>query len=245
MPWAASPPITFCQEKVTTSSLSHSRFWAKAAEVASQITMPVRSLEMKSALGTRTPEVVPFQANTRSASGSIRPRSGSSPNGETSASAWGRRSCSTMSVTQSLEKLSQAATWTGLGPSIDHMAISTAPVSEAGTMPIRKSSGTSSTSRVAVDGFLQARLDGGARWLRPTRAPLRFSRDHPGRLAHGPDEKLGRAGRMAGFGVVFMMSPILTDEQRPVGRAWPAAGDTRIVAECEENFDQHRSAPES
>ena len=37
MPWAASPPSTFCQEKVTTSSLSKANSWAKAAEVASQI----------------------------------------------------------------------------------------------------------------------------------------------------------------------------------------------------------------
>jgi hypothetical protein len=28
---------------------------------------------------------------------------------------------------------------------------------------------------------------------------------------------------MAGLAVVISMSPILTDEQRPVGRAWPAA----------------------
>ena len=43
-------------------------------------------------------------------------------------------------------------------------------------------------------------------------------------MAHGPDENSGRAGRMAGFaGVVIAMSPILADEQRPVGRAWPAA----------------------
>jgi hypothetical protein len=28
---------------------------------------------------------------------------------------------------------------------------------------------------------------------------------------------------MAGLAVVIAMSPILTDEQRPVGRAWPGA----------------------
>ena len=52
-------------------------------------------------------------------------------------SAAGSLSCFTTSVTQSLPKLSKAMTWTGRGPSIDHRAISTAPVSEAGTMPIR------------------------------------------------------------------------------------------------------------
>ena len=41
------------------------------------------------------------------------------------------------SVTQSLPKLSKASICTGRAPSIDHMAASTAPVSEAGMMPIR------------------------------------------------------------------------------------------------------------
>ena len=40
MPCAASPPSTFCQEKVTTSSLAQSSSCAKAAEVASQMVRP-------------------------------------------------------------------------------------------------------------------------------------------------------------------------------------------------------------
>ncbi len=79
MPWAASPPITFCQEKVTTSSLDQSTSMANTAEVASQMVMPSRSAAMKSALGTRTPEVVPFQVNTTSASLRTFFRSGSWP----------------------------------------------------------------------------------------------------------------------------------------------------------------------
>jgi hypothetical protein len=43
----------------------------------------------------------------------------------------------TTSVTQPAPKLSQASMSTPRAPSIDHMAISTAPVSDAGTMPIR------------------------------------------------------------------------------------------------------------
>ena len=66
MPCAPSPPSTFCQEKVTTSSFWKSSFWAKAAEVASQIVRPCRSAGMKPASGTRTPEVVPFQVKTTS-----------------------------------------------------------------------------------------------------------------------------------------------------------------------------------
>src|ERR1700743_1046734 len=41
-------------------------------------------------------------------------------------------------------------------------------------------------------------LPGLERWERPTSAPLRASGVQPGRLAQGPDEKKGRAGRTAG-----------------------------------------------
>ncbi len=79
MPWAASPPITFCQEKVTTSSLSQGSGMAKAAEVASQMVRPPRSAGMKSPEGTRTPAAVPFQVKTRSPEKSMEARSGSAP----------------------------------------------------------------------------------------------------------------------------------------------------------------------
>ncbi len=79
MPCAASPPSAFCQEKVTTSSLGQSSFCANAAEVASQMVRPSRSALIQSALGTRTPEVVPFQVKTMSEAGSTLPRSGISP----------------------------------------------------------------------------------------------------------------------------------------------------------------------
>jgi hypothetical protein len=46
-------------------------------------------------------------------------------------------SCLTTSPTQVSPKLSQATMSTGRAPSIDQSAISTAPVSEAGTMPMR------------------------------------------------------------------------------------------------------------
>ena len=51
MPCAASPPSAFCQEKVTTSSLSKARSWAKAAEVASQMVRPSRSAGIQSPFG--------------------------------------------------------------------------------------------------------------------------------------------------------------------------------------------------
>ena len=51
MPCAASPPSTFCQEKVVTSSLSQGRSCAKAAEVASQSVRPPRSAGITSPEG--------------------------------------------------------------------------------------------------------------------------------------------------------------------------------------------------
>src|SRR5271154_440009 len=79
---------------------------------------------------------------------------------------------------------------------------------------------------------------------RPNTADLRFSADHPGRLAQGPDENSARAGRMAGLAGVFIaMSPILADEQRPVGRAWPAAQKLWFARQCKrENLTGGRGA---
>ena len=79
MPCCASPPSTFCQEKVAASSFVQSISCAKTAEVASQMVRPLRSAAIQSPFGTRTPEVVPFQANTTSRLKSTCARSGSSP----------------------------------------------------------------------------------------------------------------------------------------------------------------------
>ena len=137
MPWAASPPSAFCQENVTTSSFCQSSSCAKAAEVASQMASPVRSAAIQSALGTRTPEVVPFQVNTMSCAGSMAERSGNSPYGARRTVASLSLSSLTTSLTQPSPKDSQASMVTGRGPSSDQSAISTAPVSEAGTIPMR------------------------------------------------------------------------------------------------------------
>ena len=51
MPWPPSPPMTFCQEKVVTSSLSHGRSCANAADVASQSVRPARSAGIADAVG--------------------------------------------------------------------------------------------------------------------------------------------------------------------------------------------------
>ena len=137
MPCAASPPSAFCQEKVTTSSFDQSSFCAKAAEVASQIVRPWRSALIQSALGTRAPEVVPFQVNTTSEFESTLARSGNWPYGAFITVTSLSLSSFWTSLTQPSPKDSQASMVTGREPSSDHSAISTAPVSEAGTMPMR------------------------------------------------------------------------------------------------------------
>src|SRR5437868_13497091 len=136
MPCAASPPSAFCHEKVTTSSLGQSSLCANAAEVASQIVRPSRSDLIHSALGTRTPEVVPFQVNTMSEAELALLRSGSSPYPACSLVTSLSFNSLTISLTQPSPKDSQAIVVTGRAPSSDHNAISTAPVSDAGTMPI-------------------------------------------------------------------------------------------------------------
>jgi hypothetical protein len=79
MPCCASPPSTFCQDQVTTSSLGQGSGIAKAAEVASHKVRPARSSRIQPPSGTRTPDVVPFQQNTVSRAGSTALRSGNSP----------------------------------------------------------------------------------------------------------------------------------------------------------------------
>ena len=70
MPCCASPPSTFCQDQVTTSSLCQGSAIAKAAEVASHKVRPARSSAIQPPSDTRTPEVVPFQVKTVSCAGS-------------------------------------------------------------------------------------------------------------------------------------------------------------------------------
>ena len=82
MPCAASPPSTFCQLQVTTSSLREvdrpSRTpprWRRTARARRA------RAESSRAFGTRTPDVVPFQVKITSRSKSTAARSGSEPYG--------------------------------------------------------------------------------------------------------------------------------------------------------------------
>ena len=85
------------------------------------------------------------------------------------------------------------------GPSSDHMAISKAPVSEPGTMPMRQSSGMPRSARERSSNSPICASGRCARCDLPSIAPARTSTDHPGRLVQGPEEKSGLPGRTAGF----------------------------------------------
>src|ERR1044072_6620972 len=56
---------------------------------------------------------------------------------------------------------------------------------------------------------------------RPRTASVRFWRFQPGRLAHGPDEKCGVAGRTPGLVVAIS---ILPDRRPSLGRGVPLVG---------------------
>src|ERR1700761_6062383 len=73
---------------------------------------------------------------------------------------------------------------------------------------------------------LRRALPGLERWERPTSAPCRFSSFQPGRLAQGPEENSGRAGRMAGLaGVVMDCLPSLQMSSAP----WGGRGPGRLI----------------
>src|SRR4029077_3463551 len=104
----------------------------------------------------------------------------------------------------------------------DHRAISTAPVSDAGTIAILNSAGTPSIERVRSIASLSLAFPGLERCERPSNAPSSALRLQPGRFLVGPDENRASAGRMPGGGVhVISSTPILTDERPPLGADGP------------------------
>ena len=200
MPCAASPPSTFCQEKVTTSSLAQSRSWAKQALVASQIV---------SALAVGGDEVAVRHAHARGGAvpGEHQVGVAGAPWSGPAAGRRARRaprpssfSCLTTSVTQSLPKLSKASSCTGRGPEhrpqrhLDGAGVGAGhDADQVVGRDLQHLAGL-------VDGVLAGapcRAWSGASGRGPRLC--RFSGVHPGRLAQGPDENSGRAGRMAGL----------------------------------------------
>src|SRR6202023_3467018 len=150
--------------------------------------------------------------------------------------------CSMASVTHSSTKLSQANTSIGFAPSIDHIAISTAPVSDAGTIAILKSAGTPNSVRVRSIASLSLAFPGLERCERPTNAPSRAWRLQPGRFLVGPDENRGSVGRTSGGGMrVIKCTPILTDERPPLGADGPLRRIS-ILADLSIDF-RHRPLP--
>src|SRR5262249_30481494 len=66
---------------------------------------------------------------------------------------------------------------------------------------------------------------GAERCDRPTSAPDKACGDQPGRLAHGPDEKHGLAGRRVGF-----MTPSLPHKIRPRATGVACGGEPYVRA---------------
>ncbi len=116
MPCAASPPSTFCQDQVTTSSLSQAASMAKAARGGVGDHQPARGRRGSSRRRARARRRWCRSRRTpRRATKSTCARSGSWPYGASSTRASGSFSCLTTSVAQSSEKLSKASTSTGAG----------------------------------------------------------------------------------------------------------------------------------
>ena len=113
----------------------------------------------------------------------------------------------------------------GRCPRSDHNANSTAPVSEAGTIPILNSPGTPKISRVASIASTILDFGPSARCERPSAAAERLSRCQPGGLEHGPDEKQGLPGRLDGLMNFAMVSfQICASRWGEVARRRPLLG---------------------
>ena len=86
-------------------------------------------------------------------------------------------------------------------------------------MPSRQSAGMPRIARERSITSASRAFGSLARWLRPSSAPDSASSVKPGRLAQGPEEKLGLAGRMSGFGGDRHVRLSLSEEKRPGGGA--------------------------
>ncbi len=129
-----------------------------------------------------------------------------------------------LSVTHSSPKLSQAKMSTGRTPSIDHSTISMAPVSDAGTIAMRKSAGTRSSARERSMASFSFALAGLERCERPTSAPSSACRLQPGRFLVGPGRKRASTGRTPGMAIeVFKLYSHPYRWASAAGSGWPAA----------------------
>ena len=200
MPCAPSPPSTFCQEKVTTSSFAKSRRCAKAAEVASQIVRPA-------AVGRNEIGIRNAHAGGRAV-----------PGEDHVAVEIDRREIGQPAVVRfddagigELELLDDIGDPAGAealpGDHVDAARAEQRPqrhLDRAGVGGRHDADPVVGRHLQDVAGELDRLLELGLADLGAVRAAERGSiercSDHPGRLAQGPEEKLGFAGRNAGFG---------------------------------------------
>ena len=138
MPCPPSPPSTFCHEKVATSILSQRcrkrtpRWCVGEAEPVAAGRDPVGVRNAHARGGA-----VPGEQHVVDQRDRCRDRGAGRNRRRAQSRLASSLSCLTASVTQPSPKLSQASAVTPRAPSIVHIAISNAPVSEPGTMPMR------------------------------------------------------------------------------------------------------------
>ena len=98
-------------------------------------------------------------------------------------------------------------------------------------MPSRQSVGMPRMARERSITSASRAFGSLARWLRPSKAPDSASTEKPGRLAQGPEEKLGLRGRVSGFGAIAIGGSPLQKTCAPVGGRDPARRiATRLMA---------------
>ena len=188
----ASPPSTFCQDQVTTSSFAQGRSMAKTAEVASQMVSPSWASGIQSPSGTRTPEVVPFQVKTTS-------RSESTWRRDRAARRRAPRAADVREL-QLLGDVGDPALAEGLpGQHIDAARAQQRPQRHldragigAGDDAEPVVGGHAEDRPAAVDRLGQLRLALLERCERPRQASASAAADQPGRLAVGPEENCVR-----------------------------------------------------
>src|SRR5271166_1468091 len=113
-------------------------------------------------------------------------------------------------------------------PSSDHIAISIAPVSEPATIPTRQSAGMPRIARERSTTSTSRAKPTAERCERPESAPASTAGDHPGRLAQGPEEKHGLAGRRFGFMARFLQKLACRNLWRRPGCVNPAGGTSLL-----------------
>src|SRR5437870_13408038 len=128
-------------------------------------------------------------------------------------------------------------------PGGDHTAISIAPVSDPATIATRQSAGMPRIARDRSTTSTSRARPTAERCERPVNAAASTAGDHPGRLAQGPEEKHGLAGRRFGFITHFLhewrAGTYGRDPPRSMRRLFPALRENpRIRSKGPPNIDK-------